>query len=161
MSGLKCKGLAYTSDSFLAMFMAEPFETSHIDPNGLILSKQDDFEENYAMHAVKEKKNAGISLSWNDLLKICKKWDEDTKYGKPFCCTGYYRGEFETIVQIFDATEVESQDQLKIDFGGEFNVDVYSEIVGLDEGAASGAASGAAGKLGVLTTILATMVFMN
>ena len=150
MSGLKCKGLVYTTESLTATMTSEGKDTSLVDPSGLYLMKEGDFDGLPEEEAVSQKQKDDIPITWKDLVGVCKAWGEAREYGKTFCCTGAaVGGDMQEGVQIVDATEVENQDPLLL--FDEFEMIVYSEII----------EAGAAGKLGVVTTLVATMVFMN
>ena len=153
MSGYKCGGLVFTSDTLMTVMASEGKDLSSIDPNGLLLTKDiKDFDGLSATKALEQKAKDG-TVAWEDLTKVCKEWGEAKEHGKAFCCQGMTgNGEFDSEgITIFDATKVEKQDPVKLDFGeGEaYELIYYAEIMG------------AAGKLGVLTTLVATMVFMN
>ena len=164
MSGYKCGGLVYTSDTLMTTMASEGEDMSSIDPNGLLLTKDKegrDFDGLSATEALKQKEDG--TVAWEDLTKVCKEWGE--AIGKAFCCqafsgNGYFGYE---AITIFDATKVEKQDPVKLDFGeeGEMELIYYAEIMGAADNMGADGNMGAAGKLGVLTTLVATMVFMN
>ena len=89
MSGFKCKGLVLTEEAFGKVFASGGEDTSPMDPDGLLLSKDEDFAALPAVDAMMAKSNDGASLTWEDLTKVCRAWDEAKEHGKAFCCMGY------------------------------------------------------------------------
>ena len=150
MSGFKCKGMVLSQETFTKM--AETADLSAIDPEGILLTKaEDDFANFKTMEALGKKTDP---LTWEDVLGVCKEWNEVKEYGKAFCCQGMSAdGELQAGPNIVDATEVVKQDPLTLGEAGSpetMTLDIYAEILG-----------GAATKLGVVTSLVATMVFMN
>ena len=87
MSGFKCKGLVYTTDTFMDAMASDGKDKSSMDPDGLLLSKEEDFESLKELKAVNEKQTAETPITWEDLLGVCRAWGEAKDYGKAFCCT--------------------------------------------------------------------------
>ena len=88
MSGFKCKGLVLTEEAFGKVFASGGEDMSPIDPDGLLLSKEEDFVALPAYDLMMAKRNDGASLTWEDLTKVCRAWDEAKEHGKAFCCMG-------------------------------------------------------------------------
>ena len=88
MSGFKCKGLVLTEEAFGKVFASGGEDMSPIDPDGLLLSKEEDFDALPAYDVMMAKRKDGASLTWEDLTKVCRAWDEAKEHGKAFCCMG-------------------------------------------------------------------------
>ena len=85
MSGYKCGGLVYTSDTLMTMMSSDGKDMSSIDPNGLLLAKDKDFDDLSATKALEQKGEDG-TFTWEDFTKVCKEWGEAKEHGKAFCC---------------------------------------------------------------------------
>ena len=86
MSGFKCKGMVLTEEAFGKVMASGGEDMSPIDPDGLLLSKDGDFDDLAAQEAL-DKKDKG-TIVWEDLTKVCKEWNEAKEHGKAFCCFG-------------------------------------------------------------------------
>ena len=111
MSGFKCKGMVYTEDSFTKVFQSGGEDLSAMDPKGLLLvSKEEDYASLKSVEALAEKKEGEnpTPLTWEDVLGVCREWNEVKEHGKAFCCSGMATGdELQETPSIIDATEVE------------------------------------------------------
>ena len=155
MSGFKCKGMVTSQEAFTKVFETGGEDFSAMDPEGIMLTKtEDDYANLKSVEALAKKKEGEnpTPLTWEDVVGVCKEWNEVKEHGKAFCCMGMSAmGELQETPFIVDATEVEKQDPLTLgDDTGSMKMEFYAEILG-----------GAAAKLGVVTSLVATMVFMN
>ena len=85
-SGYKCKGMVLTEEAYGAMAASRGEDMSPIDPDGLLLAKNEDFGALPAYEAMMAKGKE--DLIWFDLTEVCRAWYEAKEHGKTFCCLG-------------------------------------------------------------------------
>ena len=76
-----CSGVVWTSDALTATFTGDE---KAADPDGLLISSDDDVTDYAAMTALKEKDPKDIV--WEDFIAACRGWYDANKWEKAFCC---------------------------------------------------------------------------
>ena len=72
-----CKGLVMTPDSLNSVVANDKATLSKIDPDGIIVSKEEDWAD---------LDGAWMLEKYKEQMKACKEWKDKAAYGEQGCC---------------------------------------------------------------------------